>query len=247
MLLVFFVVFAILYGIKRRLNLRLTSENSPGRTSQLFTNILLLGFGLLTSLGFYWVNSKFPDYRWYTVGTFFTLQPTRVVLYVAYFLLGLYAFTRKWFLENEGPGYLGYWLAAAVFLMAAFYLFCFKGIWIHFRPDTLPYALLRTFLCLSATMAVILFAGRFWNRSSAVDRAFSDNSYIIYLIHMPIVVILQFLLASWKADGAYVVWIKFGLVAILSILLSLVIGAYVIKPVVRLPGRFKKQLQLAPL
>jgi peptidoglycan/LPS O-acetylase OafA/YrhL len=231
MLLLFFIVFVLFYKIGRRWLPKASNGGRPGNLSNNFNLILLLLFGLLTSIGFYAVNSIYPDYRWYTIGTFFTLQPTRVVLYIGYFALGVYAFTRKWFMNNNAPGHLVLWIPSFFLLLIIFSVFCIGGRFATIPFGTFSFALIRSFLCLSSLTAMVLVAHRFWNRSSRIDKAFLSNSYTIYLIHMPIVVIFQFLFALWDTDWPGAMWMKFGSVTFLSIFFSYGISAYLIKTV----------------
>ncbi|MFC1884151.1 acyltransferase [Thermodesulfobacteriota bacterium] len=247
MLLVFFFVFVLFYKLKKKFFPSDYNGGKPVKPSNVINLILLLLFGLLTSIGFYAVNSIYPDYRWFTIGTFFTVQPTRLVLYIGYFALGVYAFSKKWFMSSKTPGYPIFWLSLFVLLLVVFSGYCIGGRFAAIPFGTFPFALIRSFLCLSSLMVFILLFSRFWNRSSRIDKAFSDNSYTIYLIHMPIVVIFQFLFILWKTDWSGAIWIKFGFVTFLSIVLSYGISAYLIKPVVRLPDtwmKFKKRQAL---
>lgn len=230
MLLIFFVIFCLLYKISAKWFPPATMAAKSELTSSTFMLILLLMFGLVTSIGFFAINSISPDYHWLTIGTLLTLQPTRVVLYICYFVLGLYAFSKQWFIKVKAPSYSTFWSAFCALLLIGYYLFCIEGKWISIPGNTFAYALIRSFLCLSFLMTFILFGFRFWNRSSKIDKAFSANSYIIYQIHMTIVVMLQFLFTFWKNDWQGVMGIKFGSVTLLSIAISYSISAYIIKP-----------------
>ena len=236
MLLMFFVVFCLLYKISTKWFPSATLPAKSEQKSNAFILILLLLFGLVTSISFFAINSVSPDYRWFTIGTLLTLQPTRLVLYICYFVLGLYAFSRQWFINGKAPRYFTFWLPFCVLLLIGYYLFCIEGKWLSIPGDTFAFALIRSFLCLSFLMTFILFGLRFWNRSSKIDKAFSDNSYIIYQIHMTIVVMLQFLFTFWKINWQGALGIKFGLVILLSIAISFSISAYIIKPVMRVSG-----------
>jgi len=240
MLLMFFVIFCLFYKISTTWLPPATTRAKSGQASNALTLILLLVFGLVTSVGFFAINSVSPDYRWFTIGTLLSLQPTRLFLYICYFMLGIYAFSRQWFINGKTPSYFTFWLTFCFLLLIAYYLFCFQGKWLSIPRNTFTFAVIRSFLCLSFLMTFILFGFRFWNLSSKIDKAFSDNSYIIYQIHMTIVVIFQFLFTFWKTDWQGALGIKFGLVILLSIAFSYGISAYCIKPVLRFPELFKK-------
>ena len=71
------------------------------------------------------------------------------------------------------------------------------------------------------------FASRRWNHAGPLGREPAANSYNMYLVHYVFVMTLPLILSTW-AGGP--VLVKFGLVALAAILLSLGISKYVVKP-----------------
>ena len=120
-----------------------------------------------------------PDGGWIRATALVMVQPTRLPLYVGYFALGAYASARGG-LSRPWP------------LVAAYYL----G---------------RTFLCLGVVGLLAALATR---RPTPEDipgrlsRTLAASSYHVYLLHMPVVVILQYLLL----DAALSLYVTFGAV-----------------------------------
>ena len=75
------------------------------------------------------------------------------------------------------------------------------------------------------------FAVRRWNRPTPFNRELAANSYNMYLVHYVFVMTLPLLLSNWS-DGP--VLAKFGIVALLTVLLSYGISRYIVKPYPRL-------------
>jgi len=59
-----------------------------------------------------------PDWAWGKIG-FFVIQPARVPLYAALFMMGIYANSRNWFASRLFPGQPWLWLVAVCLLFFA--------------------------------------------------------------------------------------------------------------------------------
>jgi hypothetical protein len=70
------------------------------------------------------------------------------------------------------------------------------------------------------------FASRRWNHPSPLSSELAANSYNMYLVHYVFVMTLPLLLSAWVAGPLLV---KFGIVALSTVLLSYGISKYVIK------------------
>jgi peptidoglycan/LPS O-acetylase OafA/YrhL len=97
-------------------------------------------------------------------------------------------------------------LAAAILLMTALIA------WIGLTPVTHPwamgpaklgYAMTYELACWSATFAIIGLALRFFAGESPVRRYIADSSYWLYLVHLPILVVLQGAVSrlDWPAEA----------------------------------------------
>ncbi len=146
--------------------------------------------------------------------------------------MGIYAFQKKWFINAKIPGHPRVWTISCV-LLSFCLLIILKQLKGNFSIGILflLYLSVRSFLCVSFLSAFILWAGRYWNRSSHFDTLLASNSYHIYIIHFVIVIIIQLLLTGWSECS---VFIKFGIVSFGSILISYGISQYAVRPYPRL-------------
>jgi peptidoglycan/LPS O-acetylase OafA/YrhL len=86
----------------------------------------------------------------------------------------------------------------------------------------------EAFVCVSMCIVLLaLFKNRF-DSQSRITKAMADNSFTVYLIHIPIIVFLQYLLIGVKMDPL----IKFAIVAVLGVPLVYAISHFGIR---RLP------------
>lgn len=151
--------------------------------------LLLVGVAGAGALG----QVAVPDSLWVSVGTFFEIQPARFPLYLGMFLLGAYAWDRKRFGAHPLPGRLWVWggsvIAAYLCMVACGAVNMAPGPKVVWVP--LAYGLCRAAVALSVTGLLIVVGQRYWNRPGRVGAGLAAASYDIYLLHMPLVVVLQ--------------------------------------------------------
>ena len=136
------------------------------------------------------------------------------ILYLGFFILGIYAYVKNWFVEKPISESTTNWIIICS-IMSMFFLAAAKGL---YDMNGVVYyiiiiqALLRTFLCISFFILLTTFSYYYWNKSSKFYRSYVDNSYDMYLIHMPIIVTIQYILLFVNMS----IFIKFGVVVLLS-------------------------------
>lgn len=124
-----------------------------------------------------------PDY-WSNALKLFVFQPTRLLLYAAYFGLGVLADRRGW-LRGDGyyPG-LGRW-GAATLVSAVLY----TGLKLNWPEDAnimlsvAALAVLFNVYCLSALLFSLAFFQCFANRPTRLWSSLARNAYAIYYAH----------------------------------------------------------------
>jgi glucan biosynthesis protein C len=136
-------------------------------------------------------------------------EPARLAQYVAFFAAGIIAYRHDWF--SQLPKRTGYvWLAVGTGLAAV--LFATGTNTKFFAAGGLSWAsacwtLVETFLCVGLCVGLLtLFRERFTGHNR-LSRSMADSSYTIYIIHVPIVVALQYAFADagWPALGIFAV------------------------------------------
>ncbi len=187
LLLVFFIGFALLYSAKNRWlgNPANSSISEPVRTESILR--VLFVAGVLTSLAYFIVSLFIPDMSWVTIDLLLQFQPTHLVFYLAYFILGVFAYSRRWFAGNEFPCRLSIWVPVGLLLAVGFLI---TGQGIFSNPATshelsaallVLFSLLRSFLCLASLVMSIAFALRYRNSLSPVQPEACSE----FLQHLP--------------------------------------------------------------
>ena len=142
-----------------------------------------------------------PD-RWVTRLGPFDVQPGKVPLYFAYFLLGMALGSGQKWRRAGWPQHWGYWGLGG---MVSFLIYGFTG------GDAAGLAIqvvnraAFAISCAGICLGLLGVFRRFVQKRSAMLNSLNDNAFGIYLFHYPIVHWLQYLLTSlsWPA------WLKF--------------------------------------
>jgi hypothetical protein len=218
LLLVFFIVFTLLWSARKRwrANSASSSDSEPVKMASIL-RALFMG-GVLTSLAYFIVSLFVPDMSWVKIDLLLQFQPTHLVFYIAYFILGVVACSKQWFRGDGFPRQPSAWVPAALLLTLGFLIvgqpvFSNAVISGPLSPVLLAaFSLLRSFLCLAFLVVVIAVALRNRNHLSSMNRRLAANSYNIYLIHLVFVVMLQDTLMIWPGGPPLV---KAGIVFLL--------------------------------
>ncbi len=173
------------------------------------------------------------DMVWFSLGNVVQFELAKLAFYIPYFGLGVYAYSRKWFARGQQLGRPWAW-GAICFLLTVATMLVARSMTRAAEPSLgLQFAFvvaypLWTFSFLGMFTAV---AAKHWNRATTLNRKLAANSYNMYLAHYVSVMTLPLLLSVWAGGAALV---KFGIVALLTILFSYGVSNYVIKPHPRL-------------
>ncbi len=206
------------------------SEYSP--PSYLGIGIFILALALVT----YLVRVIVP------IGKTVLDFPTLAYLpqYLSFFIVGIIAYRRDWFRTLTGRiGTVGFVIAVVATLLlfpipilgmlGGSMRFLGNGSW----PSAV-YALWDTAFAVGMTLASITFFRRYFNEKSRLGSFLSQQSYAVYVIHSPIIVVLAYVfylaLASMGIDLGPI--LKFSIAAIIMVPICFVI-AYLIR---KIPG-----------
>ena len=220
-LLLFTFIFAILYYLKKDFFLNKTY----GGLKLSFTKNILLS-GILISFLFFIVNLFILDIKWITIGEFGILQPTRFVVYISLFFLGVIAFKKNFFSIYFSSDKLILWtIFTSIIVVATLLLYYF------FYPDVLTVnflklinAILFVYLNIGLLMMLLKLFHKYINSNAVIWRKLSKNSYTIYVIHYPFVLFLQY----YMLDFSFSPFIKFGIVFLISLVASYLVSEYFI-------------------
>jgi glucan biosynthesis protein C len=173
------------------------------------------------------------DMVWFSIGNLVQFEAAKVAFYVPYFGLGVYASARKWFVGGKDFGRPWVW-GLICFLLMVFNMLVGRSMSRTTEPSIIlqiAFVVLYPLWTLSFIGVFTAFASRRWNSAGLLGRELAANSYNMYLVHYVFVMTLPLLLSTWIGGP---VLVKFGIVALATILLSFVISKYVVKPYPRL-------------
>jgi glucan biosynthesis protein C len=169
-----------------------------------------------------------PENYWLPLGLF---EPFHIIQYVMLFIAGLIAFKGGW-IDAVPKAAARLWSRVAVLMVISLPVVIIVTNGTQFSGGLTAASLLgsfwEAFMCVSMCIALLaLFKNRF-NSHGPITRALAKNTYTVYLIQLPIVIFLQYILIAVTIDPL----IKFAIVGALGVLLSFAISHYVIR---RLP------------
>ena len=248
LLFIFFLVFALSHSIKNKLASKngdlykhlppesksqttLAERNrghSSYKTRDRFSWLIIIGVGIICSLSYFVINSYMPFERWAIIFNIIQFQSPRLIIYISYFCLGVYAYTQQWFLKNNPPGKLMLWGSISVVLLC---------IYMSLQPEanrpsiTLFFSFIRYFLCLSILFSMTILASRYLAKPSKTHEFLARNSFYVYLVHMLLVVLAQLFFKQFTSLNTL---IKFCGVAIISVTGSYLLSCFLLKPFPRI-------------
>jgi glucans biosynthesis protein C len=218
------LIFTLVYALWRRF-FRPNPPVPPVDTASRFPgNTAIVLFALLTGLGAFAVR------LWLPTGWSFSLLNLQLpffVLYIALFIVGLIAYRRNWLLAlPDAKGKL--WLGISIGLILLFVPMAliggamendlpFKG---GLNWQAMAYAQWEAFLCMGMCIGLIYVFRRYLNRQGRLAKFLSPNAYIAYIIHAPVI---TFTALTLRNVDLYPL-LKFGLVALIGVALSFLLG-----------------------
>ena len=142
----------------------------------------------------------------------------------AYFYLGMYAYSKKWFINGTSSGPVMFWVIALLLCLSGHQSVLRE---LSFMPKiNILSALSGQFFIISCIGLLSAITFRWMNKPSLINEKFAANSYMMYIIHFPIVASMQFIMLDWAVP----VLLKFVICVVVSILASFLISNYIIKP-----------------
>ena len=234
LLLLFFVVFWLFYEAKKKWD-RVSERPIQGKTVsnrsvyQVLALVGLLNVLLFALVKFLLSSPSEPfDFVWRSLGNLIQFETAKLAFYVPYFGLGIYAYSRKWFTNGKDFGRPWVW-GLICFLLMVINMLVGRSMTRAIEPSMvlqLSLVVLYPLWPLSFLGMFTAFASRRWNHATPLSRELAINSYDMYLVHYVFVLLLPLLLSTWEGGP---VLVKFGIVALSTVMLSYGISKYVIK------------------
>jgi glucan biosynthesis protein C len=173
----------------------------------------VLAMFLVTIVAFLPLSLLGSHYWWVSLGPF-DMQPIRMGLYFAYFLLGVAISSGQQWRRMGWPRHWGIWLTVGILS------FCVHMVLLGDEtPNLGSQMMLGVAFAVSCAGASLGFLGafrKFGRRTHPLFDSLSANAYGIYLVHYAFVLWIQFALLS----ASWAVWIKFSVTFLGSLALS---------------------------
>jgi glucan biosynthesis protein C len=144
--------------------------------------------------------------------------------YLGFFIVGTVAYRRDWFLTVSGRmgavGFVTALLASLIFFPLAFSS-VFRGE-LHFLGNgtwqSAAYALWDSIYAVGLFLAALTFFRRFFGEENRLGYFLSQQSYAVYLIHIPIIILLAYLLRGIDVGGIHFApLLKFALLSVIVV------------------------------
>lgn len=213
----FFVIVTAVYKLAPALLSKKPSGTNPSLGFWLI-------FCLFTAAAFLYGNLFYHADEWFSKLYFISFQPTRFLLYVGYFTLGIHAWRNSWFTDEGYMPSLRCWCGNAMIMLAFFTMYRISfsnSVAIEIKAG---HALLHSFLCLTVVFAFIAFFYNFVNTQASLWKRLSANSFTIYYIHQFVVLPVSYMVQK----ETFPVAIKYFTVASICVILSYVLSEYII-------------------
>lgn len=217
-LIIIIILFSIIFTFKKKM----FKTNKKTNLSYKYLIFFVLFIGLVLFIENFFIS----DLNWVGIEGFLITQPSRFVIYISYFFLGVFAFRNKIFSKHsQSNNFLLIIVTTSV--LAVLYMLFYN----FYHADFSNYLHLRfldaflwSFLGLFSLLSLIkLFQKRF-NYASKYGIKLSSNSYAIFIFHYPFVLTLQYILINWSISP----FVKYIIVVVISISITYLISEYLL-------------------
>jgi hypothetical protein len=245
-LMVFFIIYAVFKKIIEKIAFRKIPDDLKkpyGRIRALFksdkkssersiiTAIVIL-FTVTTITYTFMSQTSLTRETWIRISPVLHFRPARLPIYVCFFICGIYAYNKKWFISGNGVKGTMVWVVLTII---------FFNLWLRniesgytfssIQSEQLQYNFFRIATTISFFAALLSITFNIWNKTSDRASILSQNSYNTYLVHLPIVVVMQLLMVPFAFVSTYA---KFVIVVVSTIFMSLAIGQFIMRKSMRL-------------
>jgi len=210
-----FVEHLLLYGLIYSI-VRVLMKGRIRRSGREFyfpSTPLIAAFASILALAAFAIRVNYPLYKWAGFLGFIQAEAAHFPFYAGMFFAALFAYQHDWLAQM--PGKTGrIWLVIGLASAAAIAFFpldarSFGGL----SPVALAYAFFEAFACVGLVIGLIYLFWRRFNEQNAFMSFLSKNSYMVFILHLPIVVFFQYLLLGVDINP----YIKFALVSLCAL------------------------------
>ncbi|NKY97042.1 acyltransferase family protein [Nocardiopsis alborubida] len=219
------LVYAVLYTLWRVVAARLRgpADSSPTDAARAPSTAAILLFTVLVALATFALRIWYPVDTWVPLLEFIQAEPADLAMQSSFFVAGLLAYRQGWF--RAFPARAGYaWLASGAVLAGAHLAFGTRlGEWYAgggWNTGSLLWSTVETVMCVSLSIGLLVLFRRWTARPSRLPLAMAGLAFTVYLLHVPVVVALQYTAGALTEDP----WQGFALSAGAGLVLSFVLA-----------------------
>jgi glucans biosynthesis protein C len=229
LLLLFFILFALIHKFIISLDKKPKQQNSEFTDSKrnilkplvITSAAMVILFGLVRFL----LYPEFMASGWFSLGNIIQFQFGKLMIYSCCFVLGVYAFSRRWFIGKIDFGKSWIW-ALIIICLFGLNMLVLKNLKSSETPLLIAkFAFIVLYPVWSLTFLgfSVSWVNKYWNRSTRFNMNLAKNSYNMYLIHYVFPFTLPLLLKYWDVPTI----IKFVVLSIVTIVLSYLASKFV--------------------
>jgi len=221
------LIFSLCYAVVRLLWRR--PAQAPPSEPRPPSHVAIVLFALALAVVSGVVRIWYPIDRWIGFLGFIQVAFADVPRDLSFFLLGIIAYRRQWFLGV--PTRMGLiWLAVGLAASALWYAFSLGHLWqfFHITRETMRfiYPVWEALLCCGMCLGLIVLFRETLNVQGRWGRIMAENQYAAYLFHVPVIILIQLAVA----EAVLSPFTKFVLVTAVGVPLTFLLSALVRTP-----------------
>ena len=221
-LIIYAVVYTIIRAIMRRSQIKFPKMSVP-KTYQIM--LFIIGMSLVT----FAVRVSYPLDYWDGFLGAIQVEYANVPKYIVFFIIGIVAYRAKWI--EQFPTFHGFgWLTVGVILFLGS-LLAQEQLSFILAPGGLNWSsflwsLWDCSMCTSLAIGLLVLFREVLNKSGTILRMMSANTYGVYIFHVPIVALIQYVIAFLELPFALTVILEMVIGVILSFSVSFFIRQF---------------------
>ncbi len=217
--------------VRSRRNLPRTPP--PRAAPEQVSGLGVFAFAATVAVGTALLRIRYPVDQWLPVAEIIQTEPADLAQHIPFVIAGVMAFRRGWLTTLRAR--VAYsWLAAAVALTVLYLVFRDEltgyFAWGGAETGQFAWAGYETVLCVGYALGLLVFFRDRNGGTSDLQRSTAQATFAIYLVHLPIVVGLQYSVRNWTLDATGRFLVVGGLACVFSVAAALVLRR---TPVVR--------------
>ncbi|GAA1600943.1 acyltransferase [Kribbella hippodromi] len=214
------LVYAILYAAWRTLIQRRPVVQESRRLS----GVTIAGFTAVIALGTYAIRIKWPVDTWIGILEFIQAEPSDLVQYGGLFVAGLLAYRYGWLTGITRR--VGYTCLAIGGALAIAQYAAWPALSRVYAPGgtgvrSLVWSTVESAMCVTLCVGLVVLFREYANRPQALLARLGAVSFTVYIVHVPVVVVLQLLVRDLAAAPL----VKFLLVGAVALPVSFALAA----------------------